>query len=88
MYKMARILGIVVQIGANLAVLRTECPNKSVTFFTKHETITFCSIAKILFNSEGLCIDLNFDTLASPICEIFFEIRKSKDRNVFSNSRF
>ena len=26
---------------------------------------------------------MNFDTLASPICKILFEIRKSKDRNVF-----
>ena len=25
----------------------------------------------------------NFDTLASPICELLFEIRKSEDRNVF-----
>ena len=31
--------------------------------------------------------ELNFDTLASSVCKKFFEIRKSKDRNVFSKSR-
>ena len=50
--------------------------------FTKHETITFCSIAEILFDSERVCINVNFNTLASPICKRFFEIRKSKDKNV------
>ena len=67
-------------------VSTTGCPNKNATCFTKHETIAFCSIVKILFDSERVCINLNFDTLASPISKIFFEIRKSKDRNVFSKS--
>ena len=61
----------------------TGCPNKNATFFTKHETIAFYSIANKLFDSERVCINFNFDTLASPICGIFFEVRKSKDRNVF-----
>ena len=30
-----------------------------------------------------MCISPNFDTLTSPICKIFFEIRKSKDKNAF-----
>ena len=60
-----------------------RCPNKNATFFKKHEAIAFCSIANKLFDSERVCINLNFDTLVSPIREIFFEIHKSKDRNVF-----
>ena len=62
----------------------TRCPNKNATFFTKHETIAFCSlIAKILLDSERVCINSSFDTLASLICKMFFEIHKSKDRNAF-----
>ena len=61
----------------------TGCPNKNVAFFTKHVATTFCSIAKILFDSERVCINLNSDTLASPVCKIFFAIHKYKDRNVF-----
>ena len=60
----------------------TGCPNKSVTFLTKHETIAFCSIAKIPFDYKRVCINLDFDTLDSPICEIFSEIRRFKDLNV------
>ena len=59
-------------------------PIKTQQFFTKHETISFCSIAKIFFDSVKVCINLNFDTLASPICKIFFEIHKSKQRNDFA----
>ena len=28
------------------------CPNKNTAFFTEHETIAFCSITKILFDSK------------------------------------
>ena len=66
----------------------TGCPDKYATSFTKHETMAFLSIAEILFDSKRVCTNLNFDTLASPICEISFEIGKSEDRNVFSKSKF
>ena len=58
-------------------------PKKNATFFTKHETTAFCLIAKIAFDSERVYINLNFDTLASPIRKIFFETLKSNNRNVF-----
>ena len=61
----------------------TGCPNKNATFLTKHETIAFCSISKILFDSKRVGINLDFDTLDSPICKIFFEVRKFKNINVF-----
>ena len=64
----------------------TGCPNKNAAFLTKHEAIAFCSIAKILFDSERVCINLDFDTLASPIRRIFFKIRKFKNINLFSKS--
>ena len=63
------------------------CPDKNATCFKKHAIIAFCSIVKILFDSERVCINLNFDTLASPISKIFLEVRKSKDRNVFFQER-
>ena len=31
----------------------TGCPNKYATYFTKHETIALCLIAKILFDSKA-----------------------------------
>ena len=58
-------------------------PTKTQHIFTKHETIAFCSIVNKLFDSQRVSININFDTLASPICEIFFKISRSKDRNVF-----
>ena len=64
----------------------TGCPNKNATFFTKHVATACCLIAKILFDSERVCIYLNSDTLASPICKIFFAIHKAKDSNIFSKS--
>ena len=68
--------------------LYTRCPNKNATFLTKHETIAFCSIAEILFDSKRVSINLDFETLASHICKIFFETPKSEDINVFSKTRF
>ena len=46
--------------------------------------LTFCSIAKILFDSKRVCINLDFEALDSQICKIFYEIHKFKDINVFS----
>ena len=65
-----------------------RCPNKNTTFLTKHKTIACSSIAKILVDSKRVCINLDFDTLGSLICKISFGIRKFKDINVFSKSRF
>ena len=61
----------------------TRCPNKNATFLTKHATIAFCSIAKLLFDSKRVCINLDFEILDSPICKIFFEIRKFEDIKCF-----
>ena len=47
---------------------------KNATFFTNLPTIAFSSNAKIFLDSEGVWINLDFDTLASPICAMFFEI--------------
>ena len=47
------------------------------------KTTAFCSNAKICLDSETVRINLDFDTLASPICQILFEIYKFKYRGLF-----
>ena len=61
----------------------TGCPNKNATFLTKLETIVFCSYAKIFLDSERVWVNLDSDTLASLIRQIFFEICKFEYKGFF-----
>ena len=56
----------------------TGCPNKNATFFTKLKAVAFCFNAKIFPDSERVQINLDFDFLASPVCQPFFEICQFK----------
>ena len=42
------------------------------------KVIAFCSDAKIFPDSERVRINLDFDILASPVCQPFFEICQFK----------
>ena len=58
-------------------------PIKTRHFFTKLEVIAFCSDAKIFLDFERVRINLDFNILASPVCQPFFEICQFKYYGLF-----
>ena len=56
-----------------------SAPIKMQPFFTKHETVSLCSIAKILFVSKRVCIHLNFDTFTATSLPLKCGAEKQKD---------